>query len=46
MAMNKVGKHGMPLGMSKILNHLKKTFPQLQHGYFNPPKEKFYARVK
>ena len=44
--MNKIGKHGIPLGMSKVLYRLKKTFPQLHHGYFNPPKEKFYARVR
>ncbi|MBU4053422.1 MAG: radical SAM protein [Proteobacteria bacterium] len=33
--------HGMPLGMKKIFNRLKKDFPALRHGYFNPPKETF-----
>jgi pyruvate-formate lyase-activating enzyme len=33
--------HGMPLGMKKIFNRLKKDFPALRHGYFNPPKERF-----
>jgi pyruvate-formate lyase-activating enzyme len=35
--------HGMPLGMKKIFNRLKKNFPSLRHGYFNPPRESFTA---
>ncbi|MFH2045489.1 MAG: radical SAM protein [Pseudomonadota bacterium] len=30
-----------PLGMSTILSMIKKDFPDLKHGYFNPPKETF-----
>jgi pyruvate-formate lyase-activating enzyme len=33
--------HGMPLGMKKIFNRIKRKFPELRHGYFNPPKETF-----
>ena len=30
-----------PLGMPKLLAHIRKIAPNLKHGYFNPPKEKF-----
>jgi pyruvate-formate lyase-activating enzyme len=33
---------GPPLGMEKSLARIKKLFPNLKHGYFNPPKEKFF----
>ena len=39
--MDDVTPHGMPLGMKKVFNRLKKAFPKLRHGYFNPPKESF-----
>jgi pyruvate-formate lyase-activating enzyme len=42
--MEKVEPHGMPLGMKKIFNKLKKEFPRLRHGYFNPPRESFEFR--
>ena len=30
-----------PLGMRRCLTQVKKAFPQLIHGYFNPPREKW-----
>jgi pyruvate-formate lyase-activating enzyme len=30
-----------PMGMGSLMTTLKKTFPSLKHGYFNPPKERF-----
>ena len=39
--MEGITPHGMPLGMKKIFNKLKREFPELRHGYFNPPKETF-----
>jgi pyruvate-formate lyase-activating enzyme len=39
--MNRITKHGPPLGMQNILNRIRKSFPDLKYGYFNPPKEKF-----
>ena len=39
--MNAVAEHGEPLGMENLLNRLRKQFPKLKFGYFNPPKENF-----
>ena len=39
--MNTAAKHGNPTGMEKVLKQIRKSFPALKHGYFNPPKEKF-----
>ena len=33
--------HGVPLGMKKIIRKIKTQFPDVRHGYFNPPKESF-----
>jgi len=30
-----------PVGISEMLSMIRKEFPDLKHGYFNPPKEKF-----
>ena len=30
-----------PAGIKKVLSMIRKEFPDLKHGYFNPPKEKF-----
>ncbi len=38
------GKSGT-LGIKFVINELRKLFPNLIHGYFNPPKEK-YAKAK
>jgi hypothetical protein len=39
--MRRVGQPGQPLGMKRVVETLQKKFPQLRHGYFNPPKERF-----
>ncbi len=39
--MNAVASHGEPIGMERLLNHVRKKFPNLKFGYFNPPKENF-----
>lgn len=40
--MNAVAGSGLPIGMKKMLKILRKNFPNLIHGYFNPPKETFF----
>jgi molybdenum cofactor biosynthesis enzyme MoaA len=40
--MNRVASHGEPIGMETCLNRIRKQFPKLKFGYFNPPKEKFH----
>jgi len=32
---------GTPVGMHRAIRQVKKSFPDVKHGYFNPPKEKF-----
>ena len=39
--MDAVATHGEPIGMEKVLNRIRKQFPKLKFGYFNPPKENF-----
>ncbi len=39
--MNAAATHGKPVGMKNVLGQIKKAFPDLKYGYFNPPKEKF-----
>ncbi|MBC2712836.1 MAG: radical SAM protein [Desulfosarcina sp.] len=39
--MNKVTPLGPPVGMDRLLQMIRKRFPNLQYGYFNPPKERF-----
>jgi len=34
-------EHGKPMGIQTVLRRMRKTFPDLKHGYFNPPKERF-----
>lgn len=36
-----VSPQGRPLGMTKVLDTVRKRFPDLIFGYFNPPKERF-----
>jgi len=31
----------IPFGMINLINHLKKNYKNLNHGYFNPPKGKY-----
>ena len=38
--MFEAGGQSSPLGISFVIDELKKLFPDLIHGYFNPPKEK------
>ncbi|MGA8179727.1 MAG: radical SAM protein [Desulfobacterales bacterium] len=39
--MSAVSRSGKPMGMHRITSQIKETFPNVKHGYFNPPKEKF-----
>jgi len=39
--MNLAAVHSRPLGIPKLLGRIRKTFPDLKHGYYNPPREKF-----
>jgi pyruvate-formate lyase-activating enzyme len=39
--MNRVAPLGPPVGMDRLLQMIRKRFPDLQHGYFNPSKERF-----
>jgi pyruvate-formate lyase-activating enzyme len=32
---------GMPMGMHRVIREMKASFPDVKHGYFNPPKENF-----
>ena len=40
-AMNAAADHGRPIGMGELLDRIRRQFPQLRFGYFNPPKDKF-----
>ena len=42
--MNAIAEHGEPIGMEKILHRVRRQFPKLKFGYFNPPKENFKKR--
>ena len=39
--MNQTAAHGRPIGVHRLLQCVRKRFPELSYGYFNPPKEKF-----
>lgn len=39
--MNAVTRHDKPMGMKTVLKRVRKRFPALKFGYFNPPKENF-----
>ena len=39
--MNGVAPNGKPIGMKRLLEQIRREFPSLKFGYFNPPKEKF-----
>jgi pyruvate-formate lyase-activating enzyme len=43
--MEKIEPHGQPIGMNKLISDIKRSFPILKHGYFNPPKEKFKPSI-
>jgi pyruvate-formate lyase-activating enzyme len=39
--MSEVAPNGAPIGMKNLLEQIRREFPDLKFGYFNPPKEKF-----
>jgi pyruvate-formate lyase-activating enzyme len=39
--MNETVSHGRPLGMPTLLKQVRRVYPNLRHGYFNPPREAF-----
>jgi len=39
--MNRIARHDPPLGMQRVLSSVRREFPHLRFGYFNPPKETF-----
>ena len=39
--MKRAAPFGDAIGMKTIIRTVKEEFPQIRHGYFNPPKEKF-----
>jgi len=39
--MSGVTSMSAPVGISEMLSMIRKEFPGLKHGYFNPPKERF-----
>jgi pyruvate-formate lyase-activating enzyme len=39
--MNGIVCHGQPMGLPDLLRRIHQAFPELRHGYFNPPKEAF-----
>lgn len=44
--MENVDRQGKPVGMKNLIIGLKKEVPDLIHGYFNPPREKFPFLLK
>lgn len=40
-AMNAVTGHGQPIGVQQLLGALRRAYPRLRFGYFNPPKSTF-----
>ncbi len=43
-AMNRVSAHGTPMGMRRALRQIRRAFPDLEYGYFNPPRERWGKR--
>jgi pyruvate-formate lyase-activating enzyme len=39
--MSAVAEPGTPVGMHRVVRQVKESFPDVKHGYFNPPKETF-----
>jgi pyruvate-formate lyase-activating enzyme len=37
--MNGIVRHSPPMGANPLLEKIRRRFPRLRHGYFNPPKE-------
>jgi len=43
--MNEISNHSRPIGIKMVLDKIKRQFPKLKYGYFNPPKETFHEMV-
>jgi pyruvate-formate lyase-activating enzyme len=43
--MDRVTPLGPPVGMDRLQQMIRKRFKSLQHGYFNPPKERFSGNL-
>ncbi|MFZ0134812.1 MAG: radical SAM protein, partial [Desulfobacterales bacterium] len=41
-----IRRPGNPLGMTAVFETIRSRFPALRHGYFNPPKEKFWEPAR
>jgi len=41
-AMHAAAVQSLPMGMENALRQIREQFPGVCHGYFNPPKERFY----
>jgi len=39
--MQQAAGHSRPMGMRRLLKKVRRAFPELTYGYFNPPKEKY-----
>jgi pyruvate-formate lyase-activating enzyme len=39
--MNRVSVQGAPIGMDRLIGRIRKRFPAVRFGYFNPSKEKY-----
>jgi pyruvate-formate lyase-activating enzyme len=39
--MSTAAELGTPVGMHQVIRQVKESFPNVKHGYFNPPKERF-----
>lgn len=39
--MDRAAPLGQPKGMKRSIDRIRRVFPNLRHGYFNPPKESF-----
>ncbi|MFZ1984589.1 MAG: radical SAM protein, partial [Desulfatitalea sp.] len=39
--MGQADRQGRPVGVKSLLEQVRRAFPRLCHGYFNPPREKF-----
>jgi pyruvate-formate lyase-activating enzyme len=44
--MGAAAPQGRPMGMDRLLARVRKDFPDLRHGYFNPPKESWKRETK
>jgi pyruvate-formate lyase-activating enzyme len=39
--MSAAAERGTPMGMHRVIRQVRESFPDVKHGYFNPPKENF-----